>query len=244
MKCPFCGSPYELTWEKRFSAPFGHHVCPECFGKFREKYTLLSYLLIIIATLFSAIPFGILGILHVFFMSKFTELEDFPSVIICYLIGIFFVIFPVDKFISGRFNKAVPFQAKDAITTRKVITQIIFYLFILFLFGLSMIIVPEWLMGDRRFEIYAIASELKAGMPREEVITIIKQKNLPHVKIIYSKEDNSIMADVSIGLARYCSLSIEFTQDGVLKSSRIRGEDGAHQKFRDAPPDIIPETAN
>lgn len=92
---------------------------------------------------------------------------------------------------------------------------------------------------DERFVLYDIMKELKIDMPRKEVLSIIEKYQKPFVH----KSSNQ-MNDKDISLWVYyfgffysCHLIIEFS-DNKLYSAKIRGENGPHDTFKDAPHDI------
>jgi hypothetical protein len=91
--------------------------------------------------------------------------------------------------------------------------------------------------ADRRYTIYNVRRELRAGMTRDEVQDIVSHHNASFL-YKYATADRVILR-VDTGLANSYLLSITFRDDRLL-SAKIRGEDGPHEIFHDAPPDIIP----
>jgi hypothetical protein len=84
--------------------------------------------------------------------------------------------------------------------------------------------------------------EFKKDMPRSEVLAIIEKHQKPFVH----KSSNQI-SEETISLWVYyfafvksCHLIIEFNNN-KLYMAKIRGEDGPHEVFKDAPPDILPK---
>jgi hypothetical protein len=82
--------------------------------------------------------------------------------------------------------------------------------------------------------------EFKKDMPRSEVLAIIEKHQKPFVH----KSSNQI-SEETISLWVYyfafvksCHLIIEFNNN-KLYMAKIRGEDGPHEVFKDAPPDIL-----
>lgn len=89
--------------------------------------------------------------------------------------------------------------------------------------------------SDRRYALYNIRRELKFGLSRAEVEAIIARHQTPFIHI---HRGEGITLTVKLGgLAQYCELLLAFEEE-KLTDARIRGEDGPHDRFRDAPPDL------
>jgi hypothetical protein len=89
--------------------------------------------------------------------------------------------------------------------------------------------------SDRRYALYNIRRELKFSLSRAEVEAIIARHQTPFIHI---HRGDGIALSVKLGgLARHCELSFAFEGD-KLTTARIRGEDGPHDRFGDAPPDL------
>ncbi len=88
---------------------------------------------------------------------------------------------------------------------------------------------------ERRFLLYSIQRELHDRLPLVDVEEIVQRHKAPFIHEY--RKDDSITLRVDTGFTDSAVLSITFT-DGHLTSARIRGEDGPHERFEDAPPDI------
>jgi hypothetical protein len=90
--------------------------------------------------------------------------------------------------------------------------------------------------------LYDIMKELKPNMSRKEVLSIIEKHYKTYIHKSYMPSE---VNDETISLWVYyfafiksCHLIIDFN-DNKLYMAKIRGEDGPHEVFKDAPPDIL-----
>jgi len=88
--------------------------------------------------------------------------------------------------------------------------------------------------ADRRFTIYNIMRELKRSATRQEVEAIIQRHDAPYLN--KHADERGISLWVHLGF-KTCGLTISFSNN-LLEHASIRGEDGPHDLFKDAPPDI------
>ena len=89
--------------------------------------------------------------------------------------------------------------------------------------------------SGRKQTLYNIAKELSFGMTQEQVNSVIDKYDESYLHRHESQD--RIILRVNLGITDSCLLSIRLTK-GKLTSARIRGEDGPHETFSDAPPDI------
>lgn len=95
--------------------------------------------------------------------------------------------------------------------------------------------------SDRRFLVYSIQRQLRAGQSRADVEAVIKTHMAP---FLHRHElEDGILLRADTGLSNAVLLRATF-EDGRLVSARIRGEDGPHERFDDAPPDIVETKPN
>ena len=90
--------------------------------------------------------------------------------------------------------------------------------------------------SDHRHTIYAIQCDLRSGMRMQEVFDVVRRHDEPFLHKYLSQDSVTLWVHTS-PFADSCSLGLTF-EEGTLRSARIRGEDGPHEKFADAPPDI------
>jgi hypothetical protein len=92
------------------------------------------------------------------------------------------------------------------------------------------------LLRYRLQPLYAIASEVRKGMPREQVLRIIQAHDAPYLeKHVFP--DGSVTVWVQYALTDMCSTAIGF-HDSVLESTRTIGEDSPTDYCPEAPADI------
>lgn len=115
--------------------------------------------------------------------------------------------------------------------------KIFIYLIILGIIFLSLAIYSYH--PDERLVLYDIMKELKVGMPRKDVLAIIEkyQKSFVHKSSDQMIDKNISLWVYYLGFFYSCHLIIEFS-DNKLYSAKIRGENGPHDTFKDAPLDI------
>ena len=113
---------------------------------------------------------------------------------------------------------------------------------ICFAIGIAVTVILQGFVFDdhseRRFTLYNLQRELHAGMSPAQVESVISRHSAPFVHRVIAND--MVFLRVDFRAAQSCLLSISF-RNGVLASSRIRGEDGPHEVFSDAPPDINPQ---
>jgi len=84
--------------------------------------------------------------------------------------------------------------------------------------------------------LYAMRRELRLGMPRAEVLNVLKRYTTPDVDQ-HVFENGDITLWVHYGAVDSCSLAIGF-KAGALEIARTVGEDGPQDKCPSAPPDL------
>ena len=84
--------------------------------------------------------------------------------------------------------------------------------------------------------LYSMMRELRIGMPRADVLAVVKRHSTPDVQE-YVSEDGDITLWVHYGVMDSCSLTIGF-KGGVLEAARTLGEDGSWDKCPSSPPDL------
>lgn len=84
--------------------------------------------------------------------------------------------------------------------------------------------------------LYSMMRELRIGMPRTEVLSVVKRHTTPDVEQSVA-ENGDITLWVHYGVIDTCSLTIGF-KAGVLEGARTLGEDGSWDKCPSAPPDL------
>ena len=100
--------------------------------------------------------------------------------------------------------------------------------------GLDLVTVK--LNQPRLDALYSMIRELRIGMPRADVLAVVKRHSTPDVKE-YLSVDGDITLWVHYGVMDSCSLTIGF-KAGVLERARTLGEDGSWDKCPSAPPDL------
>lgn len=97
-----------------------------------------------------------------------------------------------------------------------------------------------WLAGRRpsnRFRIYALHTSLRLGMPAAEVERLLSTKDDPKVEHAWTRGHRELTVWVPLGVLRACYLHVKL-EDGRVVQARVRGEEGASDRFADAPPDL------
>ncbi len=84
--------------------------------------------------------------------------------------------------------------------------------------------------------LYSMMRELRVGMPRTEVLGVVKRHSTPDVNT-HLFENGDITLWVHYGVVDSCSLTIGF-KAGALEIARTVGEDGSWDKCPSAPPDL------
>ena len=104
--------------------------------------------------------------------------------------------------------------------------------------GLLAIIVRDQLVdqhADRRFALYHVRRELRAGMSRAEVEAVISRHQAPYVEKVESGD--AIRLTVRMGGRNWLYLDITFS-GGAVVGARFAGEDSLEDVPDDAPPNI------
>jgi hypothetical protein len=85
--------------------------------------------------------------------------------------------------------------------------------------------------------LYSMLRELRVGMPREEVLEVVKRHTIAGVEE-HRFDNGDITLWVHYGNIDSCSLTIGFNGNS-LAIARTVGEDGAEDKCPMAPPDLM-----
>lgn len=88
---------------------------------------------------------------------------------------------------------------------------------------------------ERRFVLYNIRRELRQGMTREEVETVVARHDAPYVE--KRADADALRLTAKTGLVNRLHLSIRFS-NGVLAEARFGGEDHPQDVPRDVPSNI------
>lgn len=86
--------------------------------------------------------------------------------------------------------------------------------------------------ADRRFALYNIMRELRRGMARAEVESIISRHDAPY--IMKQMHDESLILSVKLGGMSMLYLSLEFEDEKLIKAN-FAGEDNPWDVPKDAP---------
>ena len=89
--------------------------------------------------------------------------------------------------------------------------------------------------AERRFALYNIMRELRKGMLRAEVESIISRHDAPFIR--HDIRDQSISLSVKLGGINMLYLALEFGT-GMLSKARFGGEDNPWDVPKDAPSNI------
>lgn len=92
-----------------------------------------------------------------------------------------------------------------------------------------------WVFSGNRSAVIQIMGTLRKGMPREEVMAILK----PHESrfFIATKSSDGCLWWTQVGLVRAWILSVQFASDGTLETAKVGTEDGPYHPAG-VPPDI------
>jgi hypothetical protein len=89
--------------------------------------------------------------------------------------------------------------------------------------------------ADRRFALYNIMRELRKGMSRTEVDSIISRHDTPFIRKV--AENEKVYLSVRLGGINMLYLTLEFA-NGMLTTAKFSGEDNPRDVRKDAPPNI------
>lgn len=89
--------------------------------------------------------------------------------------------------------------------------------------------------ADRRFALYNIMRELRKGMSRAEVESVISRHDAPYIR--KDTQAENLFLSVKMGGINVLFLDLEFTA-GTLTTAKFRGEDNPWDVPEDVPPNI------
>jgi hypothetical protein len=89
--------------------------------------------------------------------------------------------------------------------------------------------------ADRRFALYNIMRELRKGMSRGEVDSIINRHDAPYIR--KDTKDESIFLSVKLGGINMLYVALGFATGKLIKA-KFGGEDNPWDVPKDAPPNI------